>query len=175
MRNIKDTRVRKTKFGSAVCQTQIRIKAEKEQTMEEENAKEITTAGDIWGVSNKSKNNESDESSKENFEPKPSLAKFRKAGKQIVLMEILKKGHDICTCENLDARCKVHDSNLNSDGNESNESSEAEEEDTPLKLSKFRSAAKTRGLVKECTCKDPDVIGDCRVHGCYFDDFYFYL
>jgi hypothetical protein len=170
-----ETQVQKTKLGNAVRRNQIRIKAEEEQKKEEESAKEIITAGDILGVSNKSKNIEFDESSKENFVQKPSLAKFRKAAKQIVLMEILKKGHDFCTCENLDATCKVHDCNLNSDGNESNESSDAEEDDTPLKLRKFRRAANTTVLVKECTCEDPDVIGACRVHGCFLNDFYLYL
>jgi hypothetical protein len=184
VRKIRETKVHtskaiatkpKTKFGNAVFQSQIRIEAEEEQRKEEEKENEITTAGDIWGVSNKSKNNESDESSKENSVPNHSLAKFHKTARQIVLMEILKKGHDICTCENLDARCKVHDSNLNSDGNESNESSEEEEDDTPLKLSKFRTAAKTTLLVKECTCDDDDFNGACRVHGCYLNDFYLYL
>ena len=163
-----ETQVRKSKFGNAVCRT---VKAEEEKKVEEENAKEITTAGDIWGVSNKSKNNES---SKQDSVPNPSLAKFRKAAKQTILMEILKKGHDICTCENLDARCKIHDSNLNSDGNESNESSESEEEDTPRKVSKFRRAAKTTVLVKECTCDDTDVVGPCRVHGFYLNHLYLY-
>ena len=35
--------------------------------------------------------------------------KFLKAAKLAVLISQVKKGHDICTCESLDAKCKVHD------------------------------------------------------------------
>ena len=78
--------------------------------------KEIITACDIWGLSKKNKNekskvNESNESPKENSAPKSQgFSKFRRAARTTVLLESLKSGHAICTCENLDARCKVHDS-----------------------------------------------------------------
>ena len=68
----------------------------------------ITTVCDIWGLSKKNKN-ESNQSSKENTAPKPNLSKFRRVARTTVLLESLKKGHDICTCESLDARCKLHD------------------------------------------------------------------
>jgi hypothetical protein len=77
--------------------------------------KEITTVCDIWGLSNKNKNegskvNESNESSKENSAPKSNVSKFRKVARTTVLLQSLKSGRAICTCESLDARCKVHDS-----------------------------------------------------------------
>ena len=41
--------------------------------------------------------------------PKINVSKFRKAAKLTVLLESMKEGKAVCTCENLDARCKLHD------------------------------------------------------------------
>ena len=178
-----ESQIRKTKFGNAVCLKQNslrRIKNEenKENTKQDEDAKEITTAGNIWAAYKKNKNNGSKmNESNESPAPKTSLSKFRRAAKQTVLMETFKNGRSICTCEDLNAHCKVHDSKSNnSDGNESNESSEGNSvENSPMKTNKFQKAAKTTTLVKQCTCEDPNANGPCRVHGCYLNDYYLYL
>jgi hypothetical protein len=78
------------------------------------NVTESTTACDIWITPRKIKNKgskitESHESSKETSASKINSRKFRIAAKTTVLLEQFKQGHAICTCENLDARCKVHD------------------------------------------------------------------
>ena len=124
------SQIRKSKFGNAVMAkhrsalSRNKKEESKENTNEDDQKnleegpkiKEITTVCDIWGLSKKMKNdgskpNESNESSKENSAPKSNaFSKFRRAAKTTVLMESLKRGHAICTCESLDARCKVHDS-----------------------------------------------------------------
>ena len=184
-----ESQIRKTKFGNAVCLNRNSLQRTKneekkentkqdKQKSDEDTAKEITTAGRIWGIYNKNHDNESKiDESKESSAPKPKLNKFRRAARTTVLIETLKGGHSICTCENLNAHCKVHDSNSNnSDGNESNESSDGDSvENSPLKTSKLQNAARTTVLVKNCTCEDPDANGPCRVHGCYLNDFYINL
>ena len=121
--------IRKSKFCKTVLEkkrlalSMNKNMEDNESTHEDEQKKdddvpkiiEITTVCDIWGLSKKNKNesskiNEANESSKENCAPKSNLSKFRRVARTTVLLESLKGGHAICTCENLDARCKVHDS-----------------------------------------------------------------
>ena len=125
------SQIRKSKIGNTVL-TKHRVNTafhrnnkeententnEDEQKNEEEGpkVKSVTTVCDIWGFSKKIKNdgsklNESHESPTENPAPKINLGRFRKVARTTVLLESLKGGHAICTCENLDAHCKVHDS-----------------------------------------------------------------
>ena len=176
-----ESQLRKTKLGNAYwllkqsSSKQTENEENKENTKQDEqkneegnaNAKETTTAGRIGGVYKKNQNdgskiNELNESSV----PKPSLNKFRKAAKTTVLIQTLKSGRSICTCENLNAHCKVHDSKLdNCDGNESNEPSEGDSVgNSPSKTSNFQNAARTTALVKNHTCEDPDDNGPRRVY-----------
>ena len=66
----------------------------------------------IWGGPKLSKNNcDKDEEVKETGTENESSAKskFLKAAKLAVLISQVKKDHNICTCESLDALCKIHD------------------------------------------------------------------
>ena len=66
----------------------------------------------IWGGPKPSKVNcDKDEESKDNGTELESSAKskFLKAAKLAVLISQVKKDHNICTCESLDALCKIHD------------------------------------------------------------------
>lgn len=93
-------------------------------TNDEEKTKDpkIATIGSIWGLSKKSKDNINngggiDENPK-TIDEKPkilakeevALSKFRKAGRITALICSIKQGREICTCESLDATCKIHDS-----------------------------------------------------------------
>ena len=76
----------------------------------------VATVCDIWG-SNKTKSktdkgDDTNDPTKQDTEPKPKPKPnlFRKIAKTTVLMGMLKQGHDICTCEDLNSKCKVHDS-----------------------------------------------------------------
>ena len=101
-------------FGGNILQKQ----AIKEKDQDKDCTK-ITTVCDIWGLSKKAK--EAKEGMNKNIKtddpndisdsnkPKLNVSKFRKAAKLTVLLESLKEGKAVCTCENLDARCKVHD------------------------------------------------------------------
>ena len=75
----------------------------------------IKTVCDIWGLSKKAKGKvmraeEPKDSSKDSSNSAMNLVKFRQVAKTAVLLKTMTRGHDICTCESLDARCKVHDS-----------------------------------------------------------------
>ena len=63
--------------------------------------------GTLWGVSNKFKSRMTKDSS----DTKPSTAKnaFFKAAKMAVLINHVKDGKTVCTCESLDSKCLVHD------------------------------------------------------------------
>ena len=63
--------------------------------------------GTLWGVSNKFKSR----ASKDSSDTKPSTAKnaFFKAAKMAVLINHVKDGKSVCTCESLDSKCVVHD------------------------------------------------------------------
>ena len=63
--------------------------------------------GTLWGVSNKFKSRMAKDSS----DTKPSMAKnaFFKAAKMAVLINHVKDGKAVCTCESLDSKCVVHD------------------------------------------------------------------
>ena len=121
------SQIRKTKFGTTALVkhrstlSRNRKDDKKEITCEDEQKnqedapkiKQITTVFDIIGLYKKNKNdgskfNESHETSKENSAPKINLSKSHRVARTTVLMQSLKKGHVICTCESLDARCKVH-------------------------------------------------------------------
>ena len=90
---------------------------EKEQKPVESSSSvvKITTACDIWGLSKKTKTSQSNkeddlkESDKETTATRLNFGKFRKVAKTMVLIESIKEGKAVCTCESLDAKCKVHD------------------------------------------------------------------
>ena len=79
----------------------------------------ITTVCDIWGLSkkvkeakegmNKTAKIDDQNDISDGNKPKLNVSKFRKAAKLTVLLESMKEGKAVCTCENLDARCKLHD------------------------------------------------------------------
>ena len=89
-----------------------RKKAEEEEKMADENKanqiKKITAISSIWGA-------------KKSFEKgafggntkSPTVAaatsKFQRAAKFAVLINSVKQGREICTCESLDSKCKIHD------------------------------------------------------------------
>ena len=101
-------------FGGNILQKQ----AIKEKDQDKDCTK-ITTVCDIWGLSKKvkeakegmNKNSKIDDQNDfgDGNKPKLNVSKFRKAAKLTVLLESMKEGKAVCTCENLDARCKVHD------------------------------------------------------------------
>ena len=74
-----------------------------------EKIKKVATLSTIWGSKkNLDKNNEK-------TNPKgPSTSamtnKFQKAARFAALMSTVKQNRDLCTCESLDAKCKIHDS-----------------------------------------------------------------
>ena len=77
-----------------------------------EKHKNAISLKNIWGGSKpvksdsyKDENLNSTQPEKENT----SKDKFVKAAKLAVLISQVKKDHDICTCESLDAICKLHD------------------------------------------------------------------
>ena len=101
-------------FGGSVLQKQ----AIKEKDQDKDCTK-ITTVCDIWGLSKKvkeakegmNKTTKKDDPNDigDSNQPKINVSKFRKAAKLTVLLESMKEGKAVCTCENLDARCKLHD------------------------------------------------------------------
>lgn len=104
--------------GSAFRGNILQKQAIKEKGQDKDCTK-ITTVCDIWGLSKKgkevkegmNKNSKIDDHNdiSDSNKPKLNVSKFRKAAKLTVLLESLKEGKAVCTCENLDARCKVHD------------------------------------------------------------------
>lgn len=109
-------RTRKPIFAFKKKEEQKSEPKEEEQKTNDETPKvpKITAVCDIWGVSKKFKSKggkaeESNEHTKADTPAKLNLSKFKKVAKMTVLMSSLKQGHEICTCENLDAKCKVHD------------------------------------------------------------------
>ena len=122
------TQIRKTKFGVAALGKHRSALSRNRNDQNTQNAqedgqqnqddvpkiKELVTVCDILLSKKKksdgSKFNESNESSKDSSAQKNNINKFRRAARTTVLMASLKNGHAICTCETLDARCKVHDS-----------------------------------------------------------------
>lgn len=86
----------------------------KKEEANKESAK-IKTVCDIWGLSKKVKakgmkvEEPKDVSADSSTSAAMNLVKFRKVAKTAVLLKTMTKGHDICTCESLDARCKIHD------------------------------------------------------------------
>ena len=100
----------------ALKKKQEELKKIEELKRQEENANSvrIKTACDIWGLSKKAKArgtkaDESKEMNKESSVSATNLGKFRQAAKTAVLLKTMTKDRAICTCESLDARCKVHD------------------------------------------------------------------
>ena len=74
----------------------------------------IATIGSIWGISKKAKDNlptggNIGEKPKRTEKEAAPLNKFRKVAQMTVLINSIKQGRDICTCESLDAKCKIHD------------------------------------------------------------------
>ena len=61
--------------------------------------------GTLWGVSNKFK----DIAKKDASEVKPKRNAFIKAAKMAVLINHVKEGKVVCTCESLESKCAVHD------------------------------------------------------------------
>lgn len=85
----------------------------KKQDVNAESTK-IKTVCDIWGLSKKAKakgnrDDDSKETTKDSSASAIKLTKFRQAAKTAVLLKAITKDRDICTCESLDTRCKVHD------------------------------------------------------------------
>ena len=104
-------------FGGSILQRQA-VK-DKDQDKDGNNTTKITTVCDIWGLSKKvkeakegmNKTSKKDDPNDigDGNQPKINVSKFRKAAKLTVLLESMKEGKAVCTCENLDARCKLHD------------------------------------------------------------------
>ena len=61
--------------------------------------------GTILGVSNKFKDN----AKKDASDGKQKRSAFFKAARMAVLINHVKEGKVVCTCESLDSRCVVHD------------------------------------------------------------------
>ena len=80
----------------------------KEEERKEDNAEKIrkvATLSTIWG---------SKKAAEKPISKGPSTTsatnKFQKAARFAALMSSVKQGRDLCTCESLDAKCKIHDS-----------------------------------------------------------------
>ena len=75
---------------------------------ESERQKNLDALNSIWCASKhlkaKSKNGRKEEAKK-----KPK-SKFLKAAKMLVVINVLKQGVNICTCDSLESKCKRHDS-----------------------------------------------------------------
>ena len=86
--------------------------------------KKMATICSIWGLGalTKNKSNKTDQSgsggggsskqeeAKCDKSSKINMDKFRKAAKMTVVLNSLKQGIEVCTCEDLNTPCKVHDS-----------------------------------------------------------------
>ena len=95
-------------------QDDLKKSEELKKQQEATNPSKIKTVCDIWGLSKKAKvkgvkADESKEANKDTSASTTNIFKFRQAAKTAVLLKTMTKDRAICTCESLDARCKVHD------------------------------------------------------------------
>ena len=97
----------------------ISSRKKKEEQEEEENNEEnkakpkIATLSSIWGAKKTFEKGAADKGgntkSHKVEKVEAPTSKFKRAAKFAVLINSVKQGRDICTCESLDARCKIHD------------------------------------------------------------------
>ena len=88
-----------------------RKKKDEPEEDEENKVKKITTLSSIWGAKKTFEKYPSEKGgSTKPQKVEPATSKFQKAAKFTVLINSMKQGRDVCTCESLDAKCKIHDS-----------------------------------------------------------------
>ena len=85
---------------------------EQVENNEENKVKKITTISSIWGAKKtfEKLTSEKGGSAKSQKVAPAAMNKFQKAARFAVLINSVKQGREICTCESLDAKCAIHDS-----------------------------------------------------------------
>ena len=74
-----------------------------------EKIKKVATLSTIWG-SKKNLDKNNDKTNPKGPSTSSMTNKFQKAARFAALMSTVKQNRDLCTCESLDAKCKIHDS-----------------------------------------------------------------
>ena len=98
--------------ATAICNNKKKIKGNEDKYQhfrhEAERQNKLAALNSIWGASkhlkDKTKNGRKEEANK-----KPR-SKFLKAAKILVVINVLKQGVNVCTCNSLESKCKRHDS-----------------------------------------------------------------
>lgn len=91
-----------------------KAKEEEERKAEEdaknaEKIRKVATLSTIWG-SKKNLDKNNDKTNPKGPSTSAVTNKFQKAARFAALMSTVKQNRDLCTCESLDAKCKIHDS-----------------------------------------------------------------
>ena len=85
-------------------------RAKQEKIENAEKIRKVATLSTIWG-SKKTMDKTSEKfNSKATNSSSSATNRFQKAAKFAALMSTVKQNRELCTCESLDAKCKVHDS-----------------------------------------------------------------
>ena len=80
----------------------------RKENLESERQNRIASMSSIWGASRHLKSNTPNPGNKEANKKRNN--KFLKAARLLIVMNLLKQGCNICTCDSLDSKCKRHDS-----------------------------------------------------------------
>ena len=83
-------------------------RAKQEKNENAEKIKKVATLSTIWG--SKKSMEKTKESNSKGTNPSSMTNKFQKAARFAALMSTVKQNRELCTCESLDAKCKIHDS-----------------------------------------------------------------
>ena len=104
--------VKNEEENDGLCNSMKIIKAEEDKSrklwQDAERQKKLVQLNTIWGASKHLKTKKINHAKDKSM--KKSKSKFLKAAKILVVINILKQGANICTCNSLDSNCKRHDS-----------------------------------------------------------------